>query len=255
MLDGNPPRAVGLRPHGESELTLGVRLEWDGKPERVERVHLPFQTVETINESRATRERDRGALFSSGAAEDARNLLIWGDNKLVMGSLLQEYAGAVHLVYIDPPFDTGADFAYRVSVGDSSVEKMPSILEEHAYRDTWGHGQSSYLSMLYERVVLIHELLSDAGSLYLHVGTNVSHAVKLMLDEVFGAPNYRNEIVWKRATTVKGNFGQGTKAWGPATESILFYTKTDGYTFNQPFTEYTPEYIDTAYRPLASIRQ
>jgi DNA modification methylase len=227
-----------------------VRLEWDGKPERVERIHLPFQTVETINESRATRERDTGALPFGGDAPTAsgRNLLIWGDNKLVMSSLLKEYAGRIKLVYIDPPFDIGADFSHRVSIGDGSIEKMPSILEEHAYRDTWGHGQNSYLSMIYERLVLIHELLAEDGSLYVHLGTNVSHAVKLILDEVFGTENYRNEIVWKRATTVKGNFGQGTKAWGPATESILFYSKSDAYTFNQPFTDYTPEYIATAYR-------
>jgi adenine-specific DNA-methyltransferase len=228
---------------------MTVRLEWDGKPERVERVHLPFQTVETINESRATRERDTGALFGGNDPQTAeRNLLIWGDNKLVMSSLLKEYAGRIKLVYIDPPFDIGADFSHRVSIGDGSIEKMPSILEEHAYRDTWGHGQNSYLSMIYERLVLIHELLAEDGSLYVHLGTNVSHAVKLILDEVFGTENYRNEIVWKRATTVKGNFGQGTKAWGPATESILFYSKSDAYTFNQPFTDYTPEYIATAYR-------
>lgn len=228
---------------------MTVRLEWEGKPERVERIHLPFQTVETINESRATRERDTGALFGSDSSQASeRNLLIWGDNKLVMSSLLKEYAGRIKLVYIDPPFDIGADFSHRVSIGDGSIEKMPSILEEHAYRDTWGHGQNSYLSMIYERLVLIHELLAEDGSLYVHLGTNVSHAVKLILDEVFGTENYRNEIVWKRATTVKGNFGQGTKAWGPATESILFYSKSDAYTFNQPFTDYTPEYIATAYR-------
>ena len=228
---------------------MTVRLEWDGKPTRVERVSLPFQTVETINESRATRQRDRDSLFGgtdAGARDGSRNLLIWGDNKLVMSSLLKDHAGRIQLIYIDPPFDTGADFAYRVSVGDEAVEKLPSyfslsflILEEHAYRDTWGHGQTSYLAMLYERIVLMHELLSEDGSLYVHVGTNVSHAVKLILDEVFGRENYRNEIVWKRATTVKGNFGQGTKAWGPATESILFFTKSDEYTFNQPFTAYS----------------
>ena len=229
---------------------MTVRLEWDGKPERVERTYLPFQTVETINESRATRERDTGALPFEDDTPTAsgRNLLIWGDNKLVMSSLLKEYSGQIKLVYIDPPFDIGADFSHRVSIGDGSIEKMPSILEEHAYRDTWGHGQNSYLSMIYGRLVLIHELLAEDGSLYVHLGTNVSHAVKLILDEVFGAENYRNEIVWKRATTVKGNFGQGTKAWGPATESILFYSKSDAYTFNQPFTDYTPEYIATAYR-------
>jgi len=229
---------------------MTVRLEWDGKPERVARIQLPFQTVETINESRATRERDTGVLPFGGDTPTAsgRNLLIWGDNKLVMSSLLKEYAGQIKLVYVDPPFDIGADFSHRVSIGDGSIEKMPSILEEHAYRDTWGHGQNSYLSMIYERIVLIHELLAEDGSLYMHLGTNVSHAVKLILDEVFGPENYRNEIVWKRATTVKGNFGQGTKAWGPVTESILFYSKSDVYTFNQPFTDYTQEYIATAYR-------
>jgi DNA modification methylase len=212
---------------------------------------LPFQTVETINESRATRERDTGALFGAEHRVDsARNQLIWGDNKLVMSSLLPDYAGQIKLVYIDPPFDTGADFAYRVSIGDESVEKLPSILEEHAYRDTWGYGQTSYLTMLYERLVLVHELLADDGSLYLHLGTNVSHAARLILDEVFGRENFRNEIVWKRATTVKGNFGQGTKAWGPATESILFYSKSDRYTFNQLFTAYSQDYIDTAYRHI-----
>ncbi len=102
---------------------MTVRLEWDGKPEVVERLHLPFQTVETINESRATRERDTGALFGGTEPEtNGRNSLIWGDNKLVMSSLLGDYAGKVKLAYIDPPFDTGADFTYRVPVGDGSIE-------------------------------------------------------------------------------------------------------------------------------------
>ena len=248
------PRAASLasdatREPNRGDDALAVRLDWDGKPAQVERLTLPFQTVETINESRATRERDAGSLLQSEApAKAGHNQLIWGDNKLVMSSLLAEFAGGVKLIYIDPPFDTGADFAYRVPVGDESVEKLPSILEEHAYRDTWGSGQSSYLTMVYERIVLMHDLLAEDGSLYVHVGTNVSHAVKLILDEVFGRENYRNEIVWKRATTVKGNFGQGTKAWGPATESILFFTKSARYAFNQPFTDYSPEYIETAYR-------
>ena len=129
---------------------MAVRLEWDGKPKHVERISLPFQTVETINESRATRERDAGSLMQASARLEAgHNQLIWGDNQLVMSSLLGNFAGQVKLIYIDPPFDTGADFAYRVSVGDESVEKLPSILEEHAYRDTWGRGRGSYLSMLY----------------------------------------------------------------------------------------------------------
>ncbi|MBA2257231.1 MAG: hypothetical protein H0W05_08490 [Thermoleophilaceae bacterium] len=127
---------------------MSVRLEWEGKPTHVERVSLPFQTVETINVSRATRERDRGSLLAGTDEASAQcNLLIRGDNKLVMSSLLRNYAGQIKLIYVDPPFDTGADFSYRVAVGDGSVEKLPSILEEHAYRDTWGRGKGSYLSM------------------------------------------------------------------------------------------------------------
>jgi adenine-specific DNA-methyltransferase len=121
-----------------------VRLEWDGKPTEVERLSLPFQTVETINESRATRQRDEGALdFGTPTDTSERNLLVWGDNQLVMGSLLKQYAGQIKLIYIDPPFDTGADFSVRVKVGDDAITKLPSILEEHAYRDTWGSGQAS----------------------------------------------------------------------------------------------------------------
>ena len=117
---------------------MTVRLEWDGKPERVERIQLPFQTVETINESRATRERDTGALFGGEDPQTAERNPHLGRQQAGDEQPAPDYAGKVKLIYIDPPFDTGADFAYRVSVGDGSVEKMPSILEEHAYRDTWG---------------------------------------------------------------------------------------------------------------------
>lgn len=123
---------------------MAVRLEWEGKPQQVERLTLPFQTVETINESRATRERNVGALFGDASLAPQRNVLVWADNKLVIGSLLQEYAGKVQLIYIDPPFDTGADFTVEVSVGATSFMKEPSVLEEHAYRDTWGLGQDSF---------------------------------------------------------------------------------------------------------------
>jgi adenine-specific DNA-methyltransferase len=160
----------------EEQSVLTVRLEWEGKPKQVERLSLPFQTVETINESRATRERDSGSLLQAETSQRAEhNQLIWGDNKLVASSLLQDYAGKVDLVYIDPPFDTGTDFSFRVQIGDADVTKEPSILEESAYRDTWGRGQSSYLQMLYERILLIHELLAEDGSLFLHLGSNVSH--------------------------------------------------------------------------------
>ena len=209
---------------------MTVRLEWDGKPERVERVHLPFQTVETINESRATRERDTGALFGSDSSQAAdRNLLIWGDNKLVMSSLLTDYAGKVKLAYIDPPFDTGADFAYRVSVGDESIDKMPSILEEHAYRDTWGAGKSSYLTMLYERLTLIYELLADDGSLFVHLDWHQGHYVKVLLDEIFGSDHFLNEIVWWYYNKLQGNINR----FASNHDVIFWYSKSENYTFHR----------------------
>ena len=226
---------------------MAVRLEWEGKPTRVERLALPFQTVETINESRATRERDSGGLFGTTADTTAsRNQLIWGDNKLVMSSLLDEYAGRVKLVYIDPPFDTGADFSFRVSVGDRAVTKQPSVLEEHAYRDTWGKGRQSYLAMMYERLVLLHELLADDGSLYLHCAPNVSHYLKLVCDEIFGADGFRSEIVWKRSSA-HSDVGQGRRQHGRIHDVILFYTKSSSWIWNQLHTPYDDEYISSKY--------
>jgi SAM-dependent methyltransferase len=221
-----------------------VRLEWDGKPKRIERLHLPFQTVETINESRATRERDTGALFGGDEAQaDERNMLIWGDNKLVMSSLLEEYAGQVKLVYIDPPFDTGTDFSYRVSIGDASVTKLPSIIEEHAYRDTWGLGKNSYLTMLYERFMLMHDLLTDDGLLFVHLGSGVSHVVRCVLDEIFGADQFRNEIVWKRTFA-----HSDARTLGAVHETILLYSKSDTWTWNTQYVEHEDWYVEQYYR-------
>jgi adenine-specific DNA-methyltransferase len=231
---------------------MTVRLEWDGKPERVERVHLPFQTVETINESRATRERDTGALFGSDSPRAAdRNQLIWGDNKLVLSSLLADYAGKVKLIYIDPPFDTGADFSLRVKIGNSDFTKTPSILEEHAYRDTWGRGRESYLGMLYERLALMHELLAEDGTFYIHIGPSVSHYVKIVCDEIFGDQNFRGELVWKRSDA-HSDAGQGAKHFGRIHEVILQYSKTDTYTFN---TQYLPLPTETAERWYRHIEE
>lgn len=223
---------------------MAVRLEWEGKPTQVERLSLPFQTVETINESRATRERDAGALFGAQTRPDTpRNLLVWGDNKLVMSSLLAEYAGQVTLVYIDPPFDTGADFSLRVEIGDQDVTKEPSILEEHAYRDTWGAGFDSYLSMMYPRLVLIHELLGDDGSLYLHCAPMVSHTLRALCDEIFGPENFRNEIAWKRTSA-----HSSANRYGPVHDAILYYSRGPSPVWNDPREDYEQEYLDKYYK-------
>jgi adenine-specific DNA-methyltransferase len=228
---------------GDAALSMDVQLDWKDKPKHVERLSLPFQTVETINESRATRQRDRDSLFApDGSRSSWRNLLIWGDNKLVMSSLLKEYAGEVKLIYIDPPFLTGEDFSMRVQVGDTNVVKQASILEEHAYRDTWGAGRPSYLRMLYERISLINELLAEDGRLFLHIGPNVSHYVKVLTDEIFGPENYVNEIVWQR-TLSKSLMSVRL----PSNHDVIFvYRKSSAATWNEEavFEPYDPENLD-----------
>ncbi len=227
---------------------MAVRLEWEGKPQQIERLTLPFQTVETINESRATREREAGSLLQSNArVETDRNQLIWGDNRLVMSSLLEDFAGRVRLVYIDPPFDTGTDFSFSVKIGSVDLTKAPSVLEETAYRDTWGRGRSSYLSMMYERLVLIHELLSDDGTLFLHLGRNVSHYLKLVCDEIFGAEHFINEITWKRSHA-HGDTGQGARHFGRVTEAILIYRKSEEGLWNAQYAPYSAEIVERDYK-------
>lgn len=210
---------------------MTVRLEWDSKPTEVERLCLPFQTVETINQSRATRDRDSGSLLAGQGSNHGHpaNQLIWGDNKLVMSSLLNDYAGKIDLIYIDPPFDTGANFSYKVEVGDESLEKQPSILEEHAYRDTWGHGRGSYLSMLYERLMLMHELLADSGSIFVHLDWHQGHYVKILMDEIFGADHFLNEIVWWYYNKYQGNI----ERFASNHDVIFWYSKSDTHTFHR----------------------
>jgi adenine-specific DNA-methyltransferase len=228
----------------------------DGKKVAPVRIALPFQTIETVNETAQERQRSLD-FFASGREPEWRNRLVWGDKKYVLPSFLPEFAGKANLIYIDPPFDTGADFSFTATIPDNpetdedettTFLKQPSILEQKAYRDTWGRGLDSYLLWFYETVVLLHELLHEAGSLYVHLDWHVSHYAKAVLDEVFGFENFRNEIVWQRASTIKGNFGQGSKLWSPNTESILFYSRGENYTFNQVFLPYSEEYIGTFFR-------
>jgi len=167
---------------------------------------LPFQVIEIVNESRATRqakqtltlfdyyEGEEGSTFEDGW----KNKLIWGDNLLVMSSLLEKFAGKIDLIYIDPPFATGADFSFTADIGESGedVVKEQSAMEEKAYRDTWAAGPSSFLGMLHPRLLLCRELLAPTGSIYVHMDFRLGPAVKVLMDEVFGRDNFRNEVVW-----------------------------------------------------------
>ena len=214
------------------------------------RIALPFQTVETVNESAADRSRMQD-LFASGRDTEWRNRLIWGDKKYVLPSLLAEFAGRVNLVYIDPPFATGGDFSYTASVpddpqtdGDQSVTfvKQASVIEQKAYRDTWGRGLDSYLQWFYDTVVLLRELMVDDGSVYVHLDYNVAHYAKVVLDEVFGPEQFRNEIAWKR-TTARSD----AKTYNHLHDTIFFYTKSAAFTWNPQFTQHTDEYESGKY--------
>jgi len=192
----------------KTELVWPGKYNEDGTLKEVPRVSLPFQVIETVNESRATREekKEKGPLLfdiykgkeGDTFEEGWKNKLIWGDNLLVMGSLLEKFAGKIDLIYIDPPFATEADFNFIAKVGEDGfeLEKDQSILEELAYRDTWGSGTYSYLAMFFPRLRTMYELLSPKGSLVVHVDYRLVSQIRLLLDEVFGAQYFRNEIVW-----------------------------------------------------------
>lgn len=230
-----------------------VELVWEGKRGEVDRIALPFQRIEIVNESRATREAERDTLFrqvkpsSESSATTWRNKLIWGDNKYVLGSLRDEFAGKIDLIYIDPPFATGSDFSFSIKVGGQQFEKEPSLIEEKAYRDTWGRGLSSYYQMLYDRLVLMRELLSDRGTIYIHLGKSVASGVRLICDEIFGSENVVNEITWKRSHA-HGDTGQGAKHFGPVTETILVYAKSGSQIWESQYVPYTEEIIERDYK-------
>ena len=222
-----------------------VELIWAGKYESLqkgrayplEKPNLPFQPVEAINIPRVKggyQQNLFGEDWPENYPKDWRNLLIWGDNKLVMSALLKQgWAGKIKLIYIDPPFFTGATFDVKTKIGNNEVVKEPSVIEERAYRDTWHGGIASYLKYMYERLILMKELLAEDGSIYVHLDWHVGHYVKVMMDEVFGYENFRNEIVWCYA-----GGGIPQKDFPSKHDVILRYAKTENYIFNVQYRAY-----------------
>lgn len=224
-----------------TELVWPGKYNEDGTLKEVPRVSLPFQVIETVNESRATREVKKagvqGGLFDvyDGKEGDTfeagwRNKLIWGDNLLVMGSLLDKFAGKIDLIYIDPPFATGADFSITAEVGEKGleIEKEQSAIEEKAYRDTWGRGDASFLDMMHKRLVLMRDLLSADGSLFLHCDWHVGHYLKTLCDDVFGRDGMVNEIAW----CYTGPGSPGMRQFNRKHDTIFWYAKSDDWCFN-----------------------
>ncbi len=218
-----------------------TELIWPGKTSDVERIVLPFQSIEHIDEPRSDTVHQPD-LFSMSTASGRQaggwtNKLIWGDNKLILSSLANgpmrqtiEDAGGLKLVYIDPPFDVGADFSLEVEVGGEGVTKDASVVEQLAYRDTWGRGRDSFAAMMHERLTVLFGLMANDSSLWLHCDHRVVAILRLICEEIFGADNFLNQVTWRRQIVrgMKGYarfmpfsadyilvFGKGNPPWQP----------------------------------------
>jgi adenine-specific DNA-methyltransferase len=240
-----------------------VFLFWNGRKEDTTNIALPFHSIEHIDEPRkeAKKQGDAFSMFETDfrgrQLKGWTNKLIWGDNKLILSSLANgpirddiEKEGGLKLIYIDPPFAVGADFGFNIEIGGETAEKKQSIIEEIAYRDTWGKGISSYLSMMYERLKLMHNLLAEDGSMYVHVDGRLNSYLRLALDDIFGASNHRNEIAWIRSASHNDAVGQ----YGKVKDLILYYGKSSSTKLNILYTPYTAEYIDAEWNKLPSGR-
>lgn len=224
-----------------------VELVWNGKTRDVCTTVLPFQSLEHIDEPRRETRRQEDLFDSRGRQlRGWTNKLIWGDNKLILSSLKSgalrqqiEEAGGLKLIYIDPPFDVGADFSMDVAIGGETFHKEPNLLEQIAYRDTWGRGADSFIAMLYERLILMRDLLHQEGSIYVHCDWRVNAFIRGILDEVFGRSNHVNELIWKRRTGYMGSFNR----YGAVTDTIFWYAKSENYEFRQQNIPNNPEYL------------
>ncbi|MGH7778293.1 MAG: DNA methyltransferase, partial [Candidatus Binataceae bacterium] len=225
-----------------------VELVWNGKTDEVCNIVLPFQVIEQVDEPRAEKP-EHTALQADFFSTDARgrqlkgwtNKLIWGDNKLILSSLKNgplreeiDKQGGLKLIYIDPPFDVGADFSMDIEIGDDTFTKQPSILEEIAYRDTWGKGADSFIAMIYERLILMRDLLAENGSIYVHCDYRVSGYIRVMLDEVFGKEAIRNHILY-----LYSGGGIPSSEMPKKHDDIFWYSRGDKWIYNPQYREYS----------------
>jgi adenine specific DNA methylase Mod len=199
-------------------------------------------------------------LFTGQAVKDDvkkewLNRLVYGDNLLAMQALLAgdpqtgmpSMRGKIDLVYIDPPFDSKADYRTKIHLPGTDIEAKPTVIEQHAYSDTWKDGTVSYLEMMIPRLILMRELLSEQGSIYVHIDWHVGHYVKVIMDEIFGKENFRNEIVWKRSDS-----HNDSSKYGVLDDRIEYYSKSQNKIFNTVYKPYTQEYLDSFYNKIDS---
>ena len=232
-----------------------VELVWNGKTNEICNIVLPFQTIEQVDEPRAEKPSEDNmqlALFDTRGRQRKgwTNKLIWGDNKLVLSSLKNgplreeiEAQGGLKLIYIDPPFDVGADFSMDIEIGEETFTKDPNILEEIAYRDTWGKGADSFIAMIYERLILMRDLLARDGSLYVHCDWRVSSFLRLVLEEIFGEAFFNAEIIWKQTRAKSTGFNN----YGLEHNSIFFFSNSEHYLWNIQYKDYEKDKEDRYY--------
>ena len=173
------------------------------------------------------------------------NKIFWGDNLQVMSHLLKEYRGQIQLIYIDPPFDSKADYKKQIRIKNKTAMSDSLSFEEKQYSDIWTNDE--YLQFMYERIIIMRELLSDTGILFLECDPTRGHYIKVILDEIFGQNNFVNQIIWKR-TFSHGDTGQGAKHLGRLHDIIFMYKKTDKMKMNTVYTPYSDKYVNDFYK-------
>ena len=236
-----------------SDDPLKTELIWPGKSVQIDSTVLPFQSIEHIDEPRkeAVKQFDLFAVSDATGRQSGgwTNKLIWGDNSLILSSLVNgpmrneiEKAGGLKLVYIDPPFDIGADFSMEVDVGTDLVTKKPSVIEDVAYRDTWGRGKDSYINMIYPRLKQIYELLAEDGIVIIHSGIQVNHLIRLVAEEIFGTENIIDEIIWAYGSA-SGGRAAGNKVIKIHEYLLICAKNRDQFTYNKLYTPYSEKYV------------
>ena len=219
---------------------------------------IGLQTRELVIPSRDTNTADM-LVKADRASHDMNpatmNRLIYGDNLLAMAALLAgndetpSMRGKVDLIYIDPPFDSKADYRTKINLPGGDIEQKPTAIEQFAYSDTWENGTASYLMMIVSRLAMMREFLSENGSIFVHIDWHVGHYVKLVMDEIYGKDNFVNEIVWKR----KGGSANPTNRLGVVTDSLFWFSKSGSAIVNQQFTKDSDEakkYIDERFNNI-----
>ncbi|MCJ7759565.1 site-specific DNA-methyltransferase [Candidatus Bathyarchaeota archaeon] len=227
--------------HVERRKKDSARLVWDTKPKRAANPKdIEFQTAEVVIPN-PHRDQARLPSFMENLSKTTidkpkMNRLIWGDNLLAMQALLASgYEGKIDVIYIDPPFWTGENYYTSVTIGQQTIEQSPSVAERLAFKDWWSGGIDSYIDVLYPRLQLMRRLLSDTGAIYLHLDWHLGHYMKVIMDEIFGIDNFRNEIQVKRIRKNVQEFAT-VKRLNVATDMILFYAKTPEHRIKPPTT-------------------